>query len=281
METRTETPSAVKAPHIPESAGGQLAERQQSRVVAPSAVDAKTGGLMSALIDAVRDPSIAIERMRELHQLYRDISAVEQEKLFLDALSRCQATLEPVRRTLKNDHTHSMYASLAAIQREVMPKMAAEGLSLTFNEDPSLLDKGFVRVIGTLAHREGHKQTYARNAPLDNAGAKGNVNKTDIQAYQSSVSYATRGLYKAIFALAEEGDDKDGNGPRTPPAKLSEAQQKEIAAECDALNVRGKLLEEYRVASMADIPAGEYETIKTLLANTRKRRQQQAAGAKS
>ena len=268
--TETATPADVKAPPIPQSTAGAVAERQTRALAPSSAIDAKTGGLMAALIDAVRDPNIAIERMRELHQLYRDISAVEQEKLFLDALARCQASLDPVRRSLKNTHTNSMYASLAAIQREVMPKMAAEGLSLTFETDKSPLGDGFVRVVGVLAHREGHKQRYTRDLPLDNAGAKGNTNKTDIQAYQSTVSYATRGLYKQIFALAEEGDDKDGNRPPPVRVAMTDEHQRILDDTCAGISptVKGAVLREYKAKSFAEIPDSEYESIARRLAKT-------------
>lgn len=270
MHTETQQPAKVAVPTAAPAAQ-PLAERQQDRALAPTGtVDAKTGGLMSALIAAVQDPSVSIDRMRELHQLYRDISAVEQEKMFLDALARCQASLDPVRRTLKNDHTSSMYASLASIQREVMPKMAAEGLSLTFETDKSPVGPSFVRVVGVLAHREGHKQRYTRDLPLDSAGAKGNTNKTDIQAYQSTVSYATRGLYKQIFALAEEGDDKDGNRPPPVRVAMTDEHQRILDDTCAGISptVKGAVLREYKAKSFAEIPDSEYESIARRLAKT-------------
>lgn len=283
-ETPTETTTKPATPRQPiHEKAGALAERKARSAVATrqTGAGASTDTLVGALIKAASDPNIDVQRMLQIKSMYDDIAAKAAEREYLDALSRCQASLEPVRKALKNDHTGSMFASLASVQREVMPKAAAEGLSFSII-GTERLDGGWIRVTAELAHRSGHKKQYFRDSPVDMAGAKGTVNKTEIQGIQATVTFVTRGLYKQAFALAEEGDDKDGNAPPTPAAKLTAAHQKAIREKAEKCgpSILGNVLREYKTTALEEIPDSEFATIDTILDNMLAKRTKAAAGAK-
>lgn len=61
-------------------------------------------------------------------------------------------------------------------------------------------------------HVGGHCKRYEGDFPLYKAGAKGNDNKTAIQATGSTFSYARRYLTYLIFNLTVADEDTDGNG---------------------------------------------------------------------
>lgn len=268
-ETSTDTPQRVGVNPAPQAQTKPVAERKTRSAVATRQKGTSTENLVGALIKAASDPSIDVARMKEIKGIYDDIVAKDAERTFLDALAAAQRDLEPVRRNKKNEHTSSMYADFAAIMREVGPAMTPHGLSLTFRTDASPI-ASWVRCIATLAHRDGHKQDYPLDMPLDGVGAKGNTNKTDIQALSSSLQYCMRRLTKMIFALAEEGDDKDGNPPPKTFVAMTEEHQAILEDTCADISptIKGAVLREYKAKSFAEIRDSEYATISRRLAKT-------------
>ena len=174
--------------------------------------------LVQALAIAAADPRMDVAKVERLYAMHKEMMAREAESAFNDAMARAQANIVPIAKDRRNDHTKSMYATLAAIAEAVTPVYTAEGLSVSFDtfspeRDKELpaLEKGWVRVIAIVSHRGGHSRRYHLDGPLDEAGKDGTKNKTGIQAMGSTVSYLRRYLKCMIFNVATT-DDNDGNG---------------------------------------------------------------------
>jgi hypothetical protein len=132
-----------------------------------------------------------------------------------------------------------MYATLAAINDEIVPIYTAEGLSVSFDtysterdKDLPPLDAGKVRVIGLCSHRGGHIRKYHLDGALDDAGKDGTKNKTGIQAMGSTVTYLRRYLVCMMFNVAT-ADDNDGNGGGGAGKRMDE---KVIGKHLDLIN---------------------------------------------
>lgn len=227
--------------------------------------------LLQALVGAARDSSTNIEKMERIFAMHKEIVALQAKAEFNDALSRAQAQLEPARKTKRNSQTNSDYATLADVMRVVMPAMTAEGLSLKFRSEASPID-GWQRTVGILS-RGAHQEEYPLDLPPDKAGAKGNVNKTDIHAAASTYTYAQRILTKMIFGLSEEHEDHDGNPPPPDPGPaLSEEHEATLDSLCQEISptMLSTVLRHYKVSKLSDVPDSEYETIVRRLNNSRR-----------
>lgn len=208
MQTNAETQIE---PRVPETPPANLpAARPAARV--PAIVEG--GGLLQALATAASDPATDIEKMERLYAMHERECARQAEAQFNDAMARAQAKMLPVATNARNDQTNSKYAKLSAIVRAITPIYTAEGLSVSY--DTEALDKA-LRTIAVVSHAAGHTRKFHMDLPLDNVGAKGNVNKTAVHATGSTNSYARRYLLCMIFNVAtEDDDDANASGAGNP-----------------------------------------------------------------
>jgi ERF superfamily protein len=199
--------------------------------------------LVQALAGAAADPRTDMDKMERLFAMHQTMLKQEAERAFNEAMACAQANLKPIATNAYNDHTKSKYAKLAAINDALTPIHTAEGLSVSFDAHTPEFDKdgkeinppreGWHRTIAFVSHKAGHTRKYHLDLPLDAAGAKGNVNKTDVQAMGSTNSYARRYLKFMIFDVATFDDD-DGNGARSGSGgQLSEKEATDHLAAID------------------------------------------------
>lgn len=220
---------------------------KRTEVAAPGAQPAN---LMQALAVAAGDPRMDLAKVQGLWAMHKEMMDREAAQAFADSLARAQARIQPVAKDRRNDHTKSMYATLAAIVDEVTPIMASEGLAISFDTfDPARdkdlppLTQGWVRVIALVSHRGGHMRKYHLDGPLDDAGKDGSKNKTGIQAMGSTVQYLRRYLVCMIGNVATFDGENDGNGAGNGGSKRIDekvladhlAKMEEAATEADVL----------------------------------------------
>lgn len=204
--------------------------------------------LMQALATAAADPRMDVEKVERLFAMHKEMMDREAEAAFNDALARAQARVQPIVTNRRNDHTRSMYATLAAVNEQISPIYSAEGLAVSFDtydkarhKDMDPLQSGWVRVIATVSHSGGHKRVYHLDGPLDDAGTEGKKNKTGIQAMGSTVSYLRRYLVLMIFNVATT-DDNDGNGGKASGKSLTEKEIADFCASIEAAATEPDLL---------------------------------------
>ena len=83
------------------------------------------------------------------------------------------------------------------------------GFSVSFNEGVAA-HPAQVRICAEVLHKQGHKESYFYDVPLDGVGIKGSSFMTKIHAKASSTSYGRRYLMCMIWNIST-GDDDDGN----------------------------------------------------------------------
>lgn len=183
----------------------------------------KAGSLLQAIERVASNPAMDIEKIERLFAMHQQLMAREAEAAFNGAMARAQARIVPVVANRRNAHTNSMYADLGAIAKVIAPLYTAEGLSISFDADRPALGsdgkplnpppEGWFRTIAIVSHSGGHSRLHHIDLPSDEAGVKGNANKTPIQGVVSMTTYGRRCLTCMVFNVST-GDD-DGNSDKT------------------------------------------------------------------
>jgi len=184
--------------------------------------------LLEAISRAASDPATDMDKMERLFAMHEKLVAHQAEVSFNVALAQAQSEIITVVKNKTNEHTRSRYADLDTIINAISPIYTSHGFSISFNTE-DCATANVLRVLAVLSHSSGHSRQYKLDAPLDEAGSGGKVNKTRIQATGSTNSYARRYLICMIFNVTT-ADDNDGNGRITPTTGISEAltpQQRE------------------------------------------------------
>lgn len=186
----------------------QKAEPQPGQIVPIN----DNAALMQAVARAASDPNVDVEKMERLFAMHERMEARQAETAFNAAMSRVQAAMRRIDTDRTNSQTHSEYATYGALDRVLRPLYTAEGLSLSFDTEPSA--EGTVGMVCYASHEAGHTRTYRACVPSDGKGAKGNDVMTKTHAFGSGTAYGMRYLLKMIFnvAIGKDPDDDDGNG---------------------------------------------------------------------
>jgi hypothetical protein len=161
------------------------------------------------------DPELSLERVERAYDLVERIKRRQAETEYNAAMADAQARLLPIVKNRRNDHTKSNYADLAVIVEASMPIIGESGFGITFSDHKSQ-EPHCLGVRAEVMHRGGFAKTYDFDIPIDGAGMKGAVNKTDTQAYGSTKQYGRRYAFCGIFNITTKERDNDGN--RMPPS---------------------------------------------------------------
>lgn len=215
--------------HVEES----RAQRVDHAVQPLVAQNGNATSLLAAIITATNNGRLDMDQVERLWAMHQSIKMQEAEAAFNAAMARAQASMLPIATDRANDHTHSRYATLKAINKKIVPIYSAEGLSVTFNtetkNDADPIPTGELRTVGLVAHSAGFSRRYHIDLPPDEAGSAGKVNKTKVQAKGSTNEYARRYLMRMIFNLAT-GDDRDGNPPDRDDDGEAERAEPDVGA---------------------------------------------------
>lgn len=196
------------------------AERMPNQELVPApprqdSVALATQQIVRVISTAVENPKLDVKKMREIMDMQMEMMRFQAEIAYNSAMRDAQAEIPHIPANKYNDHTKSKYADLDAIDTIIKPIYIKHGFSVSF--DTRKMENGDVKTMAYVRHTQGHKETHELHGALDMAGAKGNANKTGIQATGSTVSYLQRYLTKLIFNVVIIGEDKDGNA--TTPVK--------------------------------------------------------------
>lgn len=213
-------------------------------------------GFDGILERCVTDPAFDVEKLRAMLDMKREIDAATAEQLYSEAMRACQEEMRPVVRDKKGER--GKYASLEQLHETVKPYWLKHGFSLSSHSDVSPMANHY-RVITTCRHTGGHKTTHFLDAPPDDAGPKGEKNKTPIQALGSTVSYVRRYLDLMIFDITLVGEDRDGNR-HVDTSKVSNEQCLTMQAFIDENELDPiPFLKFKEVEKLGDILASDFE----------------------
>lgn len=192
----------------PQGAGGLVKTTPTSAVPAPT--PATPVSMLDIIDRASRDPSVDITKLERLIALKVSMEARQAQVEFDNAMADAQEDMKAIRADLYNKQTQSHYASYAQLDKATRPIYARHGFSLSFDTAPA--SDNCVRIVCTVAHRSGHRETRQIEMPADGKGAKGGDVMTRTHATGAAASYGQRYLLKLIFNLAVGDVDDDGNG---------------------------------------------------------------------
>lgn len=186
-----------------------LATIDQPQAVANIVPINDSAALMTAVARAASDPTVDVDKMERLFAMHERMEARAAEQAFNAALAAAQSEMPLIGKDRHNTQTNTDYATLDAINAQIVPVYTRHGLALSFDTTDSPL-ADHVRVVCRVTHTGGHSQTYTHDNPLDLTGIGGKVNKTATHGRGSAITYARRYLTLLIFNL-RTGYDDDGN----------------------------------------------------------------------
>lgn len=219
---------------------------------------------MSLVERAALDPSIDLDRLERLIQMEQVSKERKAKEAYMKAMAEAQAEMPRVLKNKDNTHTKSKYSDLAAVDAAMKPVITKYGFSLSFNT-VATEQKGFVRVGVTVAHKDGHETYHEDDFPLDDSGAKGNSNKTGIQAWGSTVTYARRYMKLMVFDVATS-EDNDGNAQPQPVQMIGLEEMKTLDDLLEQSGVdRKEFLAYAKAEGMGDIKQQNFKHLKGVL----------------
>jgi len=210
------------------------------------AVAPRERSILDVIADAVRDPSVDVDKMTKLFDLQERVIQDQRKVAFAAAMGRLAAKMPEIGK--HGESHHGTYARLEDIDRAIRPLLSAEGFSMSFDSEAVGKD---VKVSCKLTHEAGHSETKAITLQIDNSGSK-----NPAQAVISTVSYGRRALTKMFFNLMESGEDTDGNDPSV----ITEEQARDLQAAVEGVGMNLSRFCVYMgVGKLADILARDYQ----------------------
>ena len=180
----------------------QLVEAKQVGTIVPMT----DGQAFLAMIDrAARDPSVDVNKMKELLAM-RD---ADQDRIakqaFAAALVDCQILIQPIKKNMQADRFK--YASLEALDDALRGIYVPAGFALSYNSAPLEGEANRILVMCDMIHRAGHTRHYQVPITVSAKGPKGGDVMTTTQAEGAAVSYGRRYLLLMIFNIITSEDD--------------------------------------------------------------------------
>lgn len=148
-----------------------------------------------------KDPTVDVEKLQRLIDMHADLKRMQAKSAFDQAFSIMQGDIPAIEEKAKTNN--GTYAPLEDIISKVRPILKVNGFYLTFRTEWP--DQKTVRVIGILAHKDGHERTSEFLSGADTSG-----NKNAIQGLASAVSYGQRYTVKDLLNITTRGADNDG-----------------------------------------------------------------------
>lgn len=244
-------------------------EAQKQLALSETPVVSESAAIIQVIERAASNPSVDIEKMERLLAMQERILDRQAEQQYAAAMVRAQQNMPVVVKNKANQQTNSRYADLEAINKQIKPVYSREGFSLSFDTENSTLEN-HIKVVCEVLHSGGHSKRFGYDAPLDDAGIAGKVNKTPTHARGSSISYGQRYLIKLIFNLTIANEDDDGNGAGGN-AVIGPVQAKRLEAllkRCSQ-KAQDKFAEMY--GSPKEILKSEYDDVAARLENSANR----------
>lgn len=170
-----------------------------------------------AFAQLAKDKTIDADRLEKLIHLQERIMDRNAKVAFNAAYTAMQDQLPVIKRngtiTNKDGSPRSRYSKLEDIQRAVKPVLKQHGFSVRHRTEWPVDKPGIIRIVGILAHIEGHSEESAFEAKAD-----ANDYRTEVQDQGSTVSYGRRYTTIDVLNIEQEGKDNDGQGYEEPKA---------------------------------------------------------------
>lgn len=252
----------------------QLAKVEKATTApARSGADDEASALISMIERAARDPNVDLDKMERLFVMQQAAHDRRAKAAYFAALSEMQPKMPVVGKRgaiskyEKDDRggktgrqeVMTRYAKWEDVVEAIRPTMAEHGFAISFRIAYPTPDR--ILVTGVLSHAEGHSEETSMSLPIDNSGAKNNV-----QAWGSSVSYGKRYTAFALLNIVARDEDDDGKlaGGAANSGLVTADQVAELQRLIDLSNAdAGWICERYSIETLADMTAKQFGEAKT------------------
>lgn len=233
----------------------------------PVATASESAALISMIERAARDPNVDIDKMERLFQMQAAAFARRAKAAYIAALAEMQPELPVINRAGKIERTSkgssgaqerakpTKYAKWEDIVEGVTPVLAKHGFSISFR----IKQEQRIEVTAVLGHKGGHCEETSMSLPIDDSGAKNNI-----QGWGSSVSYGKRYTACALLNIVSRGEDDDGNAAASEVITDQQADELRDLIAKTRTNI-DEFLKLGEVESLSDIPARQFARAKALL----------------
>lgn len=128
-----------------------------------------------------------------------------------------------------NKSVRSRYSKLEDIQHVCKPILKRFGFAIRHRTEWPADKPGIIRIVGILAHVEGHSEESAFEAGPDN-----NEYRSALQDRGSTVSYGRRYTIIDLLNLEQQGIDNDGQGADNEPGGARSGRARSASQEAPA-----------------------------------------------
>lgn len=227
---------------------------------------------MQIIAMASRDPTVDVQKMRELLALKREEDQIIAKGYYNTAMTKVQNEVDVVTKDRKNDSTSSKYATYQALDTAIRPIYLEHGFNLSF-DTADIGKPDFVRVVAEVSHKKGFMKSHHIDMPADGIGPKGGGVMSKTHATGSAVTYGKRYLLAMIFNIVTGDDDGQAAG-KVLNGVIDETQAEKLMAriaEVGADISKVCLAIGHDIARVQDCPKSEYDRVMTALAAFGKR----------
>ncbi len=155
---------------------------------------------------AMSGNAVDMDVMRGLMDMRKEMAAEQARVAYNAAMSRAQANMPLIKKDARGQSGN--YGSRQEIIKRIRPVYTAEGLAISFDQEPSPT-QGLVRHLCIVRHELGHSEVHHMDLPPDDSG-----NKNNVQAHGSASVYAIRYLLAEVFLLGFDDDPDDDDGEK-------------------------------------------------------------------
>lgn len=198
----------------------------QVREQLPAGVS-QSAALIEGVMRAAENPNVDPDKLERLYAIAKDARDYQARQEYGEAMAAVQSELPKIVRDRTNNQTNSSYATLDNIIRQISPVYTKHGFSLTFGTEDSPVEN-CVRIVCKVMHRGGHSEEVRYDQPIDDAGIRGEKNKTPTHARGSAITYGRRYLTLMVFNI-NTGFDDDGNAAQNGGKPITDVETAFIA----------------------------------------------------
>lgn len=170
----------------------------------------------SFITQALSQPELSADVLHKLISAQERVMDRQSEIDFNQDMAKLRRDLNdhPVMKSRNNNQTKSKYADLEDVKRVVDPLLAKYGFFDRYEDDfPA---DGTIGTTCEIVHMNGHSKKNRVQFKLDDRGIAGSVNKTQVHAAASSMTYGQRvSLCRALGVRISEDDDGNAAGSQT------------------------------------------------------------------
>lgn len=179
-------------------------------------------GMLQAVLQAMRDPSIDPERLEKFLAIGRTLEADQARRDYIAAFMGVKDALRDIKINKRGRIVYEpkggkpgsvvKFMKYEDIAAAVKPVLAKHGMAATYSYEYTQNPPKVIAVM-TVIHRAGHFQEF-RSVPLPMVDSSGG--KNDVQGAGSIGSYGRRYVVCPAFDIVAEDEDDNGSGKSEP-----------------------------------------------------------------